>query len=54
MVPNASINLQDTLPIFWQEEKNYVVSQGEDTVKFMLNYVSPCENIEHYIEWKKC
>lgn len=40
--------LHEALPIFWQDEPNHFVSEGEETAKYGIHYVSPCGKIYDY------
>lgn len=39
--PVLSLPLQETLPIFWQEDSEHFVSKGEETLRYVVHYVSP-------------
>lgn len=46
--PVLSLPLQETLPIFWQEDSEHFVSKGEETLRYVVHYVSPCVQILEY------
>ena len=43
-----TITLAETLPIYWEEDPNHFVSRGEETINYVLHYVSPCSQLLEY------
>lgn len=40
--------LDEALPIFWQEEQNHFISTGEETLRYEVRFISPCQQILDY------